>query len=366
MPPLCVMVKPASSMCNMRCAYCFYADVAQSRSVQSFGAMRRETLETLVRRAFAYAEGYVQFVFQGGEPTLLGADFFRDAVALQKKYNARNLPVTNAVQTNGYALTDEIISCFAENGFLVGVSLDGDRDVHDLYRKDAQGRGTFDRVTENIDRLLRAGCDVNILSVVHEGNARRARETFLALSKYKYLQFIPCLDALSGEKGTYSLSASSYAGFLGETFSLYYEAWKGGDYVSVRAFDNWVGMLMGRPPESCGMTGKCGAYFLIEGDGSVYPCDFYVLDRWRMGNINDASFAKLAKSPVQAEFIAQSLPAPDACRACEWVHLCRNGCKRERGETDINRFCEAYREFFPNAIDRMREMARKAAQNQTT
>lgn len=376
MPPLTLMIKPVSSMCNMRCKYCFYADVSRHREVQSFGVMTAETLEKIVRRAFAYAEGSVGFAFQGGEPTLAGAEFFAKLLELERKYNSRHIAVNNSIQTNAYALSDELIDVLARGKFLVGVSLDGPAEIHNRMRIDAHGNGTRETIVKNIERLRRAGIEYNILCVVNHFIACNPRAVWDALSPHGYLQFIPCLDGFDGQHEEYSLTAEDYLGFLKTTFDLYYKAFMQRKYVSVRTFDNYISILLGQIPENCAMQGRCGTYYLIEGDGGVYPCDFYVLDKWRMGNINTASFHTLAKSEIAADFRAQSHYVSPECRECKWFRMCRGGCKRERepflpiydasaGESilrpQLNRFCNTFKEFFEYSYDRMIEIANDIA-----
>ena len=332
-----LMIKPASSQCNMRCDYCFYRDEAARREIPDCGRMSFATLENTVRRAMAFADGEAHFVFQGGEPTLADTDFFRVAVKLQKKYNTRGIAVSNSVQTNGLDVPEDMMRLFAQERFLVGVSLDGTKQTHEAHR----GK-TYDRVKANLDRMLAMGVSCNALCVITKDVARNAAAVYEALAPYRYVQFIPCMDAMTGETSEYSLTNTDYAQFLLEPLPLYT---KGG--VSVRMFDNWKGILHGAAPEQCGMCGRCTQYFLVEADGSVYPCDFYALDEWRLGNVNTASFVKMAKSETQDRFIARSLPVPETCRACEWYFLCRNGCKRERDENGVYRFCAAHKQALP-------------------
>lgn len=368
MPPLSLMIKPASSSCNMRCKYCFYADEAQTRETGNYGVMTERTLENLVCRAFAYAEGEVSFAFQGGEPTLAGLAFYRRAVQLQQRY-ARGVRVHNAIQTNGLDLSDEMLDFFAEQRFLVGVSLDGIRSVHDAFRLDAQGRATYDRVRSTLARMKKRGISYNILCVVGHSAAQHGRDILQALRSERYIQFIPRLDAFDCAKDEDSLTAEDYTRFLKETFDVYYHALKSGKPISVRCFDNYLGMLMGWEPENCAMRGQCGIYYLIEADGGVYPCDFYALDSWRMGNINEDSFFRLAKSPVGRAFRSRSMELAQECLQCPWRFLCRGGCPRERapfpGDEGIGkyRFCESSKAFFPYALDRMRELAVLHANN---
>lgn len=362
MPPLSIMIKPVSASCGLRCRYCFYADVSGHREVKNYGFMTRETLETLVRRAFAYADGGISFAFQGGEPLLAGLGFYRDFVSFVRKYNTRGLSVGKAVQTNGIELTEEMAAFFAENGFLVGLSLDGTREIHDRYRVDAAGNGTYDRVKRAQEMLEAAGCEYNLLTVVSADIASQPDAVFDAMSRHPYLQFIPLIDGFDGEKGEYSLTPEAYGRFLIRLFDHYEKAWRAGKPVSIRTFDNYLQMLMGGPAEDCGMAGVCGAYYLIEADGGVYPCDFYVLDEWRTGNINTDSFRTLAASERARVFREMSLKKPRECLTCRWAGLCRGGCRRDRepfvdGCFSRSRFCESYRMFFEACCGRMRKMA---------
>lgn len=357
MPPLSLLIKPVSGACNMRCEYCFYQDVMAHREQKVLPKMSMETLENLVRRAFVYAEGSVSFAFQGGEPTLIGLEYFETLIRLQKKYNTRRIAVHNSVQTNGYDLSPDLIAFFAREHFLVGVSLDGDEQNHDLFRKDINGAPTYKRVLSNIRRMQEMNVDFNILCVVTEALARRGRECMDALGDFPFLQFIPCLDELDGTKRTHSLTADGYLQFLKDTFDVYCEGFDKGGLVSVRNFDNYISMLLGAPPESCAMAGRCGLYYLIESDGSVYPCDFYVLDEWRMGNVNEQSFIRLEKSETGRRFRERSMPVPDKCRGCRWYFLCRNGCCREREEDGVNKWCLCYSRFFDYSYERMQRIA---------
>ncbi|MBR5302670.1 MAG: SPASM domain-containing protein [Clostridia bacterium] len=358
MPPITVMVKPVSGACNMRCRYCFYADEMQRRSACIYPKMTNELLDVMVRRIIRSADSSVHFLFQGGEPTLIGLPFFEQLIRLERKYNTRGLKITNAVQTNGYRLTDEMIAFFAREQFLVGVSLDGTNETHDLLRPDAGGLPTSAAVRQSIDRLRAAGVSVNVLCVVNAEVARQPSAVFSALAPYEYLQFIPCLDGLDGEKRDYSLSSEAYLAFLKSTFDCYHQAYIQGHPVSVRNFDNWIAMLMGMPPENCAMVGRCGPSLVIESDGSVYPCDFFALDHWKLGNIAEDSLKRMLTCDREKAFLEESLPVPSVCQSCKWYSLCRNGCKRERNaETGLNRWCSVHSAFFEYAYPRMQEMA---------
>ena len=361
-PPLTLMIKPASGRCNMRCRYCFYADEMQCRETALFPIMTEAILEKTIRRALRAAEGQLHLYFQGGEPTLAGLAYFEKAVAFTKKYNARGLQVTIGLQTNGLSLSDEMIAFFAREHFLIGVSLDGTAELHNALRPDAGGGPTWEKIRYNIDRLLAAGVQVNILCVVNALTAARPAEVFHALAPYGFLQFIPCLDPLSGAGQDFSLTAEAYEGFLKTLFDLYYDAFQQGKPVSIRHFDNWISMLLGAPPEICSLSGRCGKGPVIEGDGGVYPCDFYVLDEWRLGNIAENSLQGMLGGEKEQAFLQQSHSLPEECRACRWHFLCRNGCRRERTLPDgRTRWCAAHAAFFDYAFERMQKMALQLA-----
>ncbi|MEG2207437.1 MAG: anaerobic sulfatase maturase [Clostridia bacterium] len=351
MPPLSMMIKPVSSACNLRCKYCFYCDVSNHRETACYGKMEGTTLRALVRRAFIYADGSVSFAFQGGEPLLAGLGFYQEFLALVKEYNTRSLPVSYALQTNALTLDDEMAELFHHNNFLLGVSLDGCRETHDALRIDADGHGSYERALEGIALLRRHKVAFNILCVVTRQVAQQVDAVWKELAPYGFVQFIPCIDGFDGEKSEFSINSEEYGQFLTRCFLLYEAAYRAGQPVSVRNFDNYLGLLLGQQPELCGMSGRCGLYFLVESDGGVYPCDFYVLDEWRLGNVNDTSLARMAKSEVSNRFRDLSLRLPERCAACEWRALCRGGCRRDRepfvGDTPgENRFCESYRTFF--------------------
>ena len=325
-------------------------------------------METLVRKALAEATQMVSFGFQGGEPTLAGLDFFRALVDFEKRYNIHKVQITHAIQTNGLAIDEEWAGFLAENKFLTGLSIDAAKANHDELRPDAAGKGTHSRCLKAA-RLLRGhGAEFNILSVVTRPLAAHpdTAYNFYKAQGFRHIQFIPCLDGLEEEHGAhpYSLDARTYGKFLCRIFDMWYADFIKGDYISIRAFDNYVHMLAGHPPENCAMSGVCSAYALVEADGSMYPCDFYAVDRYRLGNVNTHGFAEMLEGEAAEEFIAPSrAPHPD-CTGCEYFFICRGGCRRDRepltgGVLALNHYCAAYKAFFPHALPRMQMIARQ-------
>ena len=349
MKNLSLLVKPAAGLCNMRCGYCFYRAASESRENR---IMRPETADELIRKIGAFRPAELSVAFQGGEPTLAGLDFFRRFVRELKE--AAPCAVSFSLQTNGLLLDDAWAAFFKENGFLIGVSLDGGRRTNDRYRVDANGESVFPRILSAISVLEKHGVDFNILSVIENRNAAETEATWRYFKKhgFRFLQFIPFVD---GEAGV-ALSEESYGTFLKRSFDLWYEDLRRGDYVSVRHIDNYVGILMGRQPESCAMRGACGGYFVAEANGSLYPCDFYCTAEYKLGSVSDAAPFDLNKK--QQGFIEASALIREHCKACRWYVLCRGGCRRDRTDgLTKNKYCAAYSAFFEYAIERMEKAA---------
>ena len=366
MPPISLLIKPASSLCNLECKYCFYHSIAESRLTKSYGMMSAETLELLVRKALDYADDICTFAFQGGEPTLAGLEYFRDFVEYVKKYNVNGIKINYAIQTNGIIINEEWARFLSDNNFLAGISLDGPKDIHDSLRVDPIGKGSFNKVMETINLFNKFHVEYNILCVVNSYIARHANKVynFFKTNNFKYLQFIPCLDPLDGEPGgyQYSLTPERYTHFLKTAFDEWYSDIVKGNAVSIRYFDNLVGMMMGNPPELCGMVGICTPYFVVEADGGVYPCDFYVLDEWRIGNIRETDFAELKSNEKTKQFMDTSSYIATSCRECEFYNLCRGGCRRTRepysdNKPALNYYCSSYKAFFKYAGRRLQEIA---------
>lgn len=366
MKQLTFLVKPASSLCGLRCHYCFYEDVAQCRETQSMGILSHETARNLLRAAAQAAESgdVIQITFQGGEPTLAGLDFFRDFVAMEGELIPSGVTVNHSIQTNGMAVTAEWAEFFRTNRFLVGLSLDGTRDLHDTLRVDSQGKGTWNRAVAALHELDKAGVETNLLCVVTGPMARNPQKVYQSLNKLGNhpLQFIPCLDPLEAPRGSmpYSLSPQRYGHFLCGLFDCWYRDWQAGRYVSVRLFDDYLRILAGMPPSTCAASGACGSYLVVEGDGSLYPCDFFVLDEWYLGNINETGVVEAMNSPRSQEFLARGRTRPEGCAQCPYLAICRGGCPRDWtafGPQGENYYCPAFRQLFDYALPRLRQAA---------
>lgn len=367
---LYIMMKPASGQCNLRCRYCFYADEAARREIPSYGVMSLETLDNIIDKAYAAGEAACTFVFQGGEPTLRGLSFFEELIRLQRPHRERGLYITNTIQTNGL-LIDEVWAAFlARNQFLVGLSLDGPQALNDALRVDAAGGGSYERICRAARMLQQAGAPFNIVTVVTKGLAGRAKEVYRSYLQngWNYLQFIPCLDPYSEKPGgrPYSLTPEAYGDFLCTLFDEWYQDAARGRIVYIRYFENILGMLLGFPPESCGVCGLCAKEYVIEADGSVYPCDFYMMDDYRLGNINTDSFSRLDANPRQRQFLQRAAEGVEGCISCRWKMLCGGGCVRNRDngqKIGQNYYCGAFQAFFEYTLPRFEELVCLARRN---
>lgn len=341
------MIKPASSICNMRCKYCFYHSLAESREVASYGIMNEDTAVNLIKKAIDFCEGgSVCFAFQGGEPLFAGKEYFEKFTAFADDYSKDKCTVYYTLQTNGTLIDDEWAEFFARHGFLLGVSLDGDQDAN-RFRVDNNLDYTFPRVRQALDTLSRYNVAFNILVVATGYTAAHVEQVYgyLTGEGFRYLQFIPCLRPF-GDKSESNLymTTDEYADFLIRLFNLYVKDYVKGNYVSVRQLDNFVRLFLGQKSEQCGVEGHCCHQFVVEANGNVYPCDFYCLDEWLLGNVNDDDFADLAGCDRAVAFIKESIAVPDKCKTCPYYRVCRSGgCKRTRADRD---YCEAYKKFF--------------------
>ncbi len=355
---LSVLIKPSSSLCNMRCTYCFYHNEAEHRDVAFTGFMSDETADQLICKAFAASDDGVFFAFQGGEPTLVGLAFFERFVRKVKEVNTKNLPVVYTLQTNGLHMDAAWAKFLRDNRFLVGLSCDGDKLVHDKLRPDAAGKGTFDRVVAAAACMKKYGVEFNILTVVTKQVAKHIKKVYTAFRKqgFGYLQFIPCIAPLGKEDYVkYVPDNKEYYQFLSRLFDVWYSDFVAGRYCSIRYFDNLYHIYKNQGAEQCGMQGHCNIQFVIEGNGDVYPCDFYCLDEYLLGNIHTATFAELASSAAAKAFLANPCGDDGRCRDCAYTKYCANGCRRYR-DGDAYRYCEASRKFYAEFVERLPEI----------
>lgn len=364
MRSLSVLVKPSSHKCNIDCKYCFYKDEAKLRKQNNNDLMSTETLELLVRRAFEFADESVTFVFQGGEPTLMGIPFYEQLTYYVKKYNTRGAEVQFSIQTNGMLLDENWCKFLKKHAFLVGLSFDGMPSVHDKYRTDYQGNGTAKYAVNAIREMQKTGVDYNVLMVVTRESVNQVEDCYHYLKNLgvEYLQIIPVLDPYGERRGkqTWSLTGQDLQTFLIRLFDVWYSDFLHQRELRVTYFENIIYKMMGNFHCSCAMNGQCMLEMVIESDGSVYPCDFYVADEWEMGNIRNMSFVELISTKTAANFIAESIQVNTGCLLCQWRGYCQGACRRYQltGVNEYeNYYCMAYKAFFDHAGEEMKLIA---------
>ena len=326
------MIKPASSLCDMKCSYCFYSDVAASRQQFSMGIMNKEAAASIIKNIFSVltAGDHITFGFQGGEPGLAGLDFFLFFVKEAKKAaSSPKIQIHYSLQTNGLMIDDKWCKFFKENNFLIGLSVDGDAALHNKNRMDNHGKGTFNIVMAAKKLLDNFKVDYNILCVLTSEGARRAKRIwdFILKEKIKYIQFIPCLEPFN-QKSPYALTSEKFYRFYSDIFSFWKREVEKGNFVSVRLFDDLATLMMSGRPATCGLSGRCSPQIIVEADGSVYPCDFYVLDEYRAGDLTKDNLQQIFKMVAESEFLKEARQMPAWCEGCVYNTWCKGGCKR--------------------------------------
>ncbi len=326
-----VLIKPAS-ICNLNCSYCFYNDVTSHNETPSCSMMSEETMTSIILKSLSLFNEPVQitYAFQGGEPTCAGLQFFEKFTQLVDENKKDYHQIHYALQTNGTLLDSTWIPLFKTYHFLIGVSLDGFLENHNHFRKDKNENDTFDQVMNSITLLKNNNIETNILTVLTSELAlypERLYEFYQA-HNIDYIQLIPCLPDLNHKDSSYSLTPQKFASFYKVFFDLWYKDYLLGNYRSVTFFDNIIPLFLGVPPQQCGYLGFCRIQFVIEADGSVYPCDFYTLDQYKMGNINHHDFKELFNSTVAQNFLKEPNRSSPLCKTCQFERLCHGNCKR--------------------------------------
>jgi len=361
MPSVSLMIKPASGNCNMHCDYCFYRDESAKRERSSYGFMNEKTLKNIIRKFILSAEASCTIIFQGGEPTLWGLENFEKVIQYAEQYNKNHIQIHYTLQTNGLCLTEEWCEFFRRNHFLIGISVDGTPATHNQFRHAKNGTESYRNVLQTTKLLDAHHIDYNILTVVHKETAPNIRQIYADYHQkgWNYLQFIACIEPYKETKGLqrYSLLPYEYGVFLNELFELWYADLQKGIQPYIRQFENYVSILAGYRPESCDQTGTCSIQYVVEANGNVYPCDFYAMDDFFLGNINECSIADLNRKREEIDFIGRSLNHSAHCLECKWFSLCRGGCYRHREELEDNYYCESYRMFFEANYDRLKHIA---------
>lgn len=382
-----IMAKPIGSLCNLDCVYCYYLHKKELLDDTTAGQMSDDTLEEYIRRYIAAQDREtVDFLWHGGEPTLLGLDFYRKIIGLQQKYAGAKL-INNSLQTHGLLLDDDWCKFFKENSFLIGLSIDGPKHLHDQFRVTKGGVPTFDGVYRAARLMQKHGVRFNTLTVINSTNAKHAKGVYEFLTRdlgSSRLQWLPCVEPKSFRTtapgfwseaetpllGTsaarpgnpdsvvtdWSVDPDDWGEFLCQTFDLWYNNDLG--KVFVNWFESWVGQWMGQPAQWCVLSEVCGRSLAVEKDGSVYSCDHFVYPEYKLGSVldKDQNLADMVYSPQQRKFGCNKRDAlPDYCLECKYRFACNGECPKNRfiktpsGQPGLNYLCSGFKRFFDHA-----------------
>ncbi|MBL7066528.1 MAG: anaerobic sulfatase maturase [Candidatus Marinimicrobia bacterium] len=360
-----ILIKPAGPDCNLACDYCFYLDKTGLFQKKSKHRMSVEVLRELMRQLLQQGTQQISVAWQGGEPTLMGVDFFRKAVEFQNQYAAGKV-VGNSLQTNGLLIDDRWTSFLREHHSLVGLSIDGPQHIHDHYRKDRGGRGSWEKVVAAATLMLENDVEVNALSTINAYSVNYPDEIYdyLKALGFRFMQFIPIVETSENGGGVapYSVAPRDYGDFLIRLFDRWLADFEYGEpTTSIRYFESLFYRYVNMQPPDCTLMEHCGPYVVVEYNGDVYACDFFVEPAWRLGNIMKNRLIDLLNSPRQQEFGNQKAELPKKCRNCPWFSFCFGGCPKDRirdkRTKGLNYFCESVTIFLEYADLRFRRLA---------
>lgn len=373
-PSFHIMAKPRGAICNLDCDYCYFLSKEMLYQGSRF-RMAADLLEEYTRQYIqAQRVNQVTFTWQGGEPTLMGLPFFKRAIELQQKYRRSGMLVQNSIQTNGTLLNEEWAAFFKENEFLVGLSLDGPRERHDVYRHDKGGHGTFDKVMKAVALLKNHGVEFNILTTLNAANVEHPLEVYRFLRDEvgtEFIQFIPIVERLNetgfqegNEVTERSITGEQYGRFMVAVF----DEWVRRDVgrIFVQLFDTALNSWLGLPSGLCVFDETCGTGLAMEHNGDIYSCDHFVEPEHKLGNLRKLPMLQMVGSEQQRQFgLAKRETLPRFCRECPVRFACNGGCPKDRtlqtpdGEAGLNFLCAGYRVFFTHIDRPMKLMARE-------
>jgi uncharacterized protein len=362
--PFSLLIKPASADCNLRCEYCFYIDHLEEG--MKAPRMSDEILEIMIKSYMSTNQNNnYAFGWQGGEPTIMGLRFFQRVIELQKKFAPPGAIVSNGLQTNGTLITDEMARFFAEYKFLLGVSLDGPEYLHDYYRKTIGQKPTHKLVMQGIENLKQNKVEFNILVLVNDKTVKKAKEIYQYLKEkgFYYHQYIPCVEFDDNNKPQpYSITGDEWGAFLCEIF----DEWIKEDIyrISIRLFDSILEYLVFGRYNVCCMNNDCCQYFVVEYDGNVYPCDFFVRKDLLLGNVKSGSWEDFMNSPVYLSFGQKKAIWNKACDICPFLDLCHGDCQKIRvggsgSSKTLSVLCRGWRKFYAHVLPYFEILANK-------
>jgi uncharacterized protein len=363
MRPFSLLIKPASADCNLRCEYCFYLEKCHLYPDVKRHRMSDEVLEQLVKSYMATAQPNYAFAWQGGEPTLMGVEFFRKVTALQENYGHSGAVVANGLQTNATLIDDELAQHLAQYRFLLGCSLDGPEEVHDRYRLTIGGKPSHAKVVKGLETLKRHGVEFNILVLVSRANVRQAAEVYQYLIRQGlfYHQYIPCVEFdAEGNLLPFAIDGDEWGEFLCNIFNEWYP--RDIQRVSVRHFDSILQKMVDGTANVCTIGRNCCQYFVVEYNGDIYPCDFFVEKPLKLGNVMDTNWDEALVSKTYRDFGAQKTQWNPECRSCDCLNYCSADCLKHRvyagnPPQNLSMLCAGWQQFIRHTRGPFHEIA---------
>ncbi len=358
-----LLIKPASFECNLACRYCFY--LQKSKYFPEENRMSYETLERMISAYMSIGMSVYQICWQGGEPTVMGLDFYKKSIEYIKKYG-EGKQVSLALQTNGTLLTDEWAKFLKKYHFLVGISVDGPEYLHDLHRKNREGGGSHAEVMRGLNILRANGVEHNILTLMTTANIEKAEEIYKYNRdelKSNHHQYIECVEFDDdGNLRDYCVTGEQWGKFLCELF----DAWYPDRYsVSVRLFDSILFRFVEQKANVCVMSPSCKQYLLIENNGDIFPCDFFMLPEHKLGNIHDVNgFMNAWTGQGMKDFAHRKKEYNEACNECEYLKFCHGCCQKNRSKNGVNpaalsNLCSGWKIFYKYTLDKFKELAKE-------
>jgi uncharacterized protein len=358
--PLYVMLKPISATCNLQCDYCYYLEKQDFYTQSKSFVMKEELLEKFIRQYIeSQTMGEILFTWHGGEPLLRNISFYRRAIALQQKL-ARGRRIDNCLQTNGTLLTDEWCEFFAQNNFLIGISIDGPEHCHDRYRRTKGDSPTFEKVMKGISLLKKHGVEFNVMGVVNDYNVDFPLDfyNFFKEIECHYIQFAPIVERINNKPAPWNVPAEKWGDFL----IVIFDEWLKKDVGTyfIQYFDSTLGNWVGQPAGICTLSKTCGHAGIMEFNGDVYSCDHFVFPEYKLGNLYEQTLTEMMYSPEQLKFGADKYDKlPQQCKECEYLFACYGECPKNRiittktGEAGLNYLCKGYFKFFDHVAPYM-------------
>jgi uncharacterized protein len=367
-----LMAFPIGPVCNLNCEYCYYLNKTELYPASNNFKIKEELLEEYIKQYIeAHSGPVVNFVWQGGEPTLRTLDFFKKAVKFQKKYIPQGWKAENLIQTNAVLIDDQWAKFLKENDFLVGASLDGPPELHNRYRKDKNGKGTHQRVLAGIEKLKEYEVKYNILAVVNDLNSKKPKEVYQFFKDIEadFIQFIPLVEQdWKGNIISRTVSSKQYGKFLIDVFNQWLNDL--GD-IYVQIFEEALSAWAGLGSSLCVFSKQCGTAPVMEYNGDIFSCDHFVEPEYKLGNISEKSIMEMMNSKKQQKFAeAKKEKLNKKCLECNYLFICNGGCPKNRiidtgDEYKLNYLCEGYKLFFDYIDPFMKKLAQMVKQRKS-